>query len=56
MPIPAPVTDESRENFMGRCMSDPTMVNEYEPAQRYAVCNAKWESKRDERSGTIGQD
>lgn len=39
MPIPKPREDESTKDFISRCMSDKTMVKEYEnPAQRTAVC------------------
>ncbi len=48
MPIPKPKPSESRDSFMQRCMSDDTMVNEYKPAQRYAVCNTKWDEKQNE--------
>lgn len=48
MPIPSPQTNESRDEFMTRCMSDSVMVDEYEPAQRYAVCNSKWREKQDD--------
>lgn len=52
MPIPKPKPAESRESFLQRCMSDDTMVYEYEPAQRYAVCNIKWnERPKDEPTG-----
>ena len=39
MPIPRPSAGESRERFMGRCMSSDTMRREYPDSnQRYAVC------------------
>lgn len=42
MPIPKPTGDENEEQFIGRCMSDETMVSEYENDQRFAVCQTAW--------------
>ena len=40
MPIPKPNKDESKKNFITRCMGNPTMNKEYpDPGQRYAICN-----------------
>lgn len=42
MPIPKRRKDEDREDFLQRCMSDKTMINEYkESDQRYAVCQSQ---------------
>jgi hypothetical protein len=39
MPIPKPNTNESKDDFIQRCMSDDVMVNEYkDEAQRYRLC------------------
>lgn len=39
MPLPQPQNNETQDDFMGRCMSDPTMLAEYPGQdQRYAVC------------------
>ena len=39
MPIPKPRSDESRDEFIQRCMDDETMLDEYTDAdQRLAVC------------------
>lgn len=39
MPIPKPKPKEKKEEFINRCMSDSTMVNDYpDEKQRYAVC------------------
>lgn len=39
MPIPQPNKDESKKDFVGRCMSNETMNKEYpENSQRYAIC------------------
>jgi len=45
MPIPAPNTNEPKDEFIGHCMADDVMIKEYtEPAQRYAVCSAQLKS------------
>lgn len=39
MPIPEKQPNESTEQFIGRCMNDEKMNNEYpDYQQRYAVC------------------
>jgi hypothetical protein len=44
MPIPKPHGDENQGEFIGRCMGDDVMVNEYpENDQRYAICLSSWE-------------
>ncbi len=46
MPIPKPSDGESHEDFMGRCMANPTMNSEFpDSGQRNAVCQSAWESK-----------
>ena len=42
MPIPKPTGDENEEQFIGRCMSDDTMVSEYDNDQRFAICSTAW--------------
>ena len=42
MPIPKPKAGEKRRDFMTRCMSDNTMVNEYGTDQRLAVCSTSY--------------
>jgi HK97 family phage prohead protease len=43
MPMPQPESDEAREEWMSRCMSNETMVEEYPDAdQRAAVCHGIW--------------
>lgn len=44
MPIPKP-NNETKEEFMERCMADDTM-QEYEPGQRLAICEAQIETKQ----------
>jgi hypothetical protein len=46
MPIPAPMEDEERGEFVERCMADDIMVSEYPDAtQRFAVCLGQWSQK-----------
>ena len=46
MPIPIPGEEESQDEFMDRCMSDPKMGEEYENArQRAGVCYTQWEER-----------
>lgn len=46
MPIPKPRSDESRDDFLSRCMGDDTMRAEYSDAdQRFAVCLAALQEK-----------
>lgn len=52
MPIPKPRKNESRKNFMQRCMSDSTMVKEYKTDQRLAVCSASYKDKYNKDNGT----
>jgi hypothetical protein len=41
MPLPKRKSEESKSDFMDRCMSDDTMKHEYtDSVQRLAVCNA----------------
>jgi hypothetical protein len=42
MPIPKPKAGEKRIDFMTRCMSDNTMVNEYGTDQRLAICSTSY--------------
>ena len=42
MPIPKPKAGEKRRDFMARCMSDNTMVNEYGKDQRLAICSTSY--------------
>ena len=46
MPIPKPTNEESKEDFISRCMSDSIMLDEFEDeAQRSAVCHVQWDEK-----------
>ena len=50
MPIPTPRPQETKNEYLSRCMGDNTMVNEYpQNDQRYAICQLKWmEEKMEE--------
>ena len=52
MPIPKPTPKENKKDFVMRCMSDDTMVNEFpETDQRLAVCSTTYEENlKDENS------
>ena len=46
MPIPVPNLKETRPEFIERCMSDATMIEEYpDTAQRLGVCYTSWTSE-----------
>jgi len=47
MPIPKPKPNEQRDEFLGRCMSDPKMITEYKDAkQRYAICITTYQEQK----------
>ncbi len=44
MPIPKPTAEESKSEFIQRCMTDDKMVSEFENTdQRLAVCSTSYE-------------
>jgi len=46
MPIPTPSSNEDRQKFIGRCMSNEVMKKEFpDMKQRSAVCFSKWKRK-----------
>lgn len=46
MPLPKPRKGESHDDFMGRCMNDDAMQEEYpDQKQRYAVCETQWDDR-----------
>lgn len=48
MPLPKPKKNESKDDFLERCMGDSTMNKEYpDDDKRYAICNTQWEEKKD---------
>ena len=49
MPIPKPSKNESKDEFIARCMENPVMVNEFpNTPQRFAVCSSQWK-RRDKK-------
>jgi HK97 family phage prohead protease len=47
MPMPKPKEGETEDDFIGRCMSDETMMTDYpDKDQRLAVCYKQWEDGR----------
>jgi hypothetical protein len=45
--MPTPEKGEKGDDFLSRCMGNPTMVKDYpENAQRYAVCQAQLKGKK----------
>tara|TARA_R110002012_G_scaffold13648_4_gene57982 strand:- start:8503 stop:9810 length:1308 start_codon:yes stop_codon:yes gene_type:complete len=46
MPIPKPNENENKDDFVGRCMIDETMVSEYDEDQRYAICLGVFDEER----------
>ncbi len=44
IPIPEPRGDESRDEFISRCMGNDVMLDEFpDEGQRFAVCASQWE-------------
>ena len=51
MPIPQPQADEDRDQFIARCMANPTMREDFSNVgQRAAVCYEQWREAKDEPS------
>lgn len=43
MPIPQPTPQETKDEFIQRCMADDKAVEEFpDNSQRFAVCNTQW--------------
>jgi hypothetical protein len=52
MPISTPAPDESKLEFLRRCLSDPVTVQEFpDEAQRFAVCVGQWGEGSGARGG-----
>ena len=50
MPIPTTHKDENHDDFMSRCMANPTMNDEYpDNKQRYAVCQSQWDASKEKK-------
>lgn len=46
MPLPKPKPNESRSEFISRCISDDKMIIEYrDKGQRSAICYVQWKNK-----------
>jgi len=46
MPLPKPKQNETRKDFMQRCMNNSVMITEYKDAnQRIAVCSSIFKKK-----------
>lgn len=51
MPLPAPKKGESRDIFIGRCMSDENIKEDFPTQkQRLAVCFSQWASHKESKS------
>lgn len=48
MPLPKPKSNESKEDFIDRCMRDSIANDEFpDNKQRLAICNSTWKEKED---------
>src|SRR5690606_5164131 len=48
MPIPTPEQNETKDEFIERCMGDETMKEEYPDGdQRLAVCMTQWDERQE---------
>lgn len=45
--MPKPQKDETKKEFIGRCMNYPDM-QKYPASQRYAICQSLWEEHKKE--------
>src|SRR5258708_29488011 len=49
--MPKPRSDESREQFLSRCMGDSEAINSFpRQDQRYAFCNSQWDNRNKMKS------
>ena len=47
MPIPKPKNNESKDDFIERCMGDDVMNSEYpDNDQRFGICQTQWKEKK----------
>ena len=47
MPLPSPRDDESKEEWLSRCMGNDVMNSEFpKESTRYAVCQDIWDRKK----------
>lgn len=48
MPLPKPNPSESKQEFLDRCLSNPTMNKDFpDNSQKYAVCLSQWSEERE---------
>ncbi len=51
MPLPTPKPEESKDEFVSRCMSNESAKKEFESEdQRVAVCLEKWRKNKSNNS------
>jgi hypothetical protein len=54
MPLPTPKPDESRDEWLERCMGNEAMNTEFpDQEQRAAVCNRTWQEAQADKGGEI---
>ncbi len=46
MPIVSPKPNELEPKFISRCMSNPTMVLEYDQRIRAGICHSQWRKSK----------
>lgn len=54
--MPTPSKDESRKEFLDRCMGDTEALEDFpDSAQRFAFCNSQWEDRNASKSAVFGE-
>jgi uncharacterized protein with gpF-like domain len=54
MPLPKPETGESQNDFMGRCVVDPNIVNDFDSInQRVAVCSNLFNPPKEKKAQSL---
>lgn len=57
MPLPQPNENEKRNDFINKCMSDETMIQEYKnESQRFAVCNTEFSKNKNQKNEESNSD
>lgn len=57
MPLPTPNENESKNEFISRCISVLTNMNEFKSkSQRIAVCYSQWDKQEKEKDNGNVQD
>jgi uncharacterized protein len=49
MPIPQPINNESENDFVSRCITDPGLMQEYDEEQRLAICINEYRNEKEEK-------